>query len=198
MKGMIWTILGFSVAIIAAFCVTVAELLVGQPIFEDHRRYVAAALAMGGVAAWFCGRVLNVRRQSDESSGGETTSRFILFDLRYWGPMLLALGVITLFIRPLKHNAKTAPLAATPTPSPKAILPLPSDSPPQPVVVKTPVAFPKLKMQGVIFREPGSFAIINGHSYAVGDRLGEVLVKSIHRASVILELQGELHVLKLD
>src|SRR5436190_12836791 len=98
---MIWTILGLSVAIIAAFCVLLAELFVGKPMFENHREYVAGSLGACGVAAWVVGRVL-FSRNHDTDNEGETSHKFILFDLRYWGPMLVALGVITLFIRPLK------------------------------------------------------------------------------------------------
>ena len=186
-------------AIIAAFCVSVAELLVGKQIFENHREYIAGALVVCGVAAWFFGRMLvaGSKDKEDETPEGETSNRFILFDLRYWGPMLLALGIITLFIRPLKQKVEYTALAATPPPPPpKKVVPKPPE--PEPVVVKIPAVFPKLKMQGVIFRETRPFAIINGQSYTVGDRLGDVLVKSIDRASVILELQGELQVLTLN
>jgi len=66
------------------------------------------------------------------------------------------------------------------------------------VQAAAPVKFPELKVQGVIFRAQNSFAIINGASYAVGDHVGDVLVKAIERESVMLELKGQYKVLSFD
>jgi hypothetical protein len=95
---MIWTILGISVAILAVFCISVAETLVGHPLFEQLRPYTAMGLGVAGAILWFVGRALSAKDSKSEGA----SRRFILFDLRYWGPMLLAFGVITLFIRPLR------------------------------------------------------------------------------------------------
>jgi hypothetical protein len=53
-------------------------------------------------------------------------------------------------------------------------------------------------MQGVIFRDRNSFVLIDGQSYAVGDRVGDVLVKAIERDSVIVELEGHTKLLTMD
>jgi hypothetical protein len=195
---MIWTILGVSVAIVAVFCISVAETLVGKPIFEGNRHYIAAVLVVAGVAAWFVGRHLGDRRRtttnvlSDEEESGSRS--FVLLDLRYWGPMLLVLGVITLFIRPLR----SAPVAAAaPRREPPKVAIVTPPRAPEPVK-KAPVRFPPLKMQGVIFRETQPFAIINGESYTIGDHVGEVQIKAIDRTGVVLELSGEVKLLSLN
>ena len=195
--SMIWTILGFSVAIVAVFCITVGEMLVGNPFFEHNREYIAGLLAAGGVAAWFVGRYFERKRLAlpSENEEGGLTRRFILFDLRYWGPLLLVLGAITLFIRPLKQ-AKSEPVLAAATPAPKPIVV--AAEPPPPPKPKGPVTFPHLKMQGIIYREDHPFVIINGQSYAVGDHLGDVLIKAIERTGVVLELSGEIRLLTLN
>lgn len=182
-------------AILAVFCISVAEMLVGKPIFENHREYIAGILAAAGVAAWFVGRFLERRRRSHDEPDTEPVKQFVLFDLRYWGPMLLALGVTTLFIRPLKLP-KHEQVAVAPQPAPKKeVVEAP---PPEPQPPKEPVIFPELKMQGVFFRETRSFAIINGHSYSVGDHVGDVIIKAIDRTSVVLELSGEMKLLTLN
>ena len=196
LKIMIWTILGFSVGIVAFFCIAVAETFVGKPIFEDHRLYIAGIFAAAGVAAWFVGRYLGAKRHVAEDEEGEEpriTSRFVLFDLRYWGPMCLAFGIIVLFIRPLKAQKNEA---VVPPRSPKAE-PVAVVEAPEPAKPKVPVTFPPLKIQGIIYREAQPFAIINGYSYTIGDQVGGVMVRAIDRSSVVLELAGEMKLLTL-
>ena len=153
-----------------------------------------------GVVAYFAGRVLGKRRRlvpvdRDE----EEQDTFSLRDLRYWGPMLFILGVITLFIWPLQ---KPTEHTAAPAPAPKKVVvaaaPAPKPVPASVAVASVPVKFPDMRMQGVIVREDSSFAIINGRSYSVGDHIGDVVVKSIERGSVALELNGEIKLLTLN
>jgi hypothetical protein len=191
---MIWTILGMSVAIIAAFCVSVSETLVGNPLFESLRPYAAGALAITGIIAWFVGRSLGERRRAR----GEE-ARFVLFDLRYWGPMFVILGVITLFIWEIRTRDTGKPVAtAPPKKKVEQVAVVKKPEPPSPPPVVKPVVFPAMKIQGVIFRSSAPYAIINGQSYTIGDHLGDVVVKAIDRSGVMLELGGELKVLTLN
>jgi hypothetical protein len=194
---MIWTILGFSVGIVAFFCIVVAETIVGKSVFEQNRMYIAGVFVAAGVAAWFIGRHLGKKKpkQDDEE---DLAPRFLLFDLRYWGPMLVTLGIITLFIRPLRHQQVEVATAPTQPPVKKVVEavvpPPPQPEPPKP---KEPVTFPELKMQGLFLNEKIPYAIINGQSYAVGDHLGEITIKAIDRTGVMLELSGEMKMLTL-
>jgi hypothetical protein len=192
--NMIWTILGISVAILAMFCITVAETLVGKPMFENYRAHAAIALGVAGAICWFIGRAIAARDSQNE----DAPRRFVLTDLRYWGPMLLALGITTVFIRPLRFDGQEKPTVVA-KPAPKKLAEPPPKTPePTIAVVKTPLAFPPLKMQGVIYRETKPWVILNGQSYTVGDRLGPVLVRAIDRSSVMLELDGEMKVLTIN
>lgn len=197
-KPMIWTILGFSVGIVAFFCIAVAETLVGKPAFEQNRMYIAGVFTAAGVAAWFIGRHLGGKKSLHADEEG-VSPRFLLFDLRYWGPMLVTLGVITLFIRPLRQEHVEVVSAPTPPPAKKVVEavvpPPPLPEPPKP---KEPVVFPELKMQGLFLNEKIPYAIINGGSYAVGDHVGKVTIKAIDRTGVMLELSGELKMLTLQ
>lgn len=191
---MIWTILGMSVAIVAAFCISVSETLVGHPAFEASRPYAAGALVVAGVISWFVGRTLATRRQQRQEE-----SKFVLFDFRYWGPMFVALGVITLFIRPLRTQEIKPVVASAPAKKPAPVAPAPVVKPPEPApVAAKPVVFPPMKVQGVIFRQTAPYAIINGQSYTVGDHLGDVVVREIQRSSVMVELGGEVKVLPFN
>jgi hypothetical protein len=104
---MIWTTIGFSVGIVAFFCIAVAETFVGKPLFENNRLYIAGAFAATGVAAWFVGRCLSGKLAGEESKEGQIGSSFLLCDLRYWSPMCVALGMIVVFIRPLQTHTHT-------------------------------------------------------------------------------------------
>jgi hypothetical protein len=184
--SMIWTILGISVAIIAVFCMSVAELLVGHPIFERSRGYIALTFAISGVVAWFIGRFLARRRLANETE--DETKIFVLFDLRYWGPMFVALGVITLFIDTIKMREKSVGVAAAPAP-PKKIEPVVVVEPPP--APRLPVNFPAVKVQGIIFRADHPAIIVNGRSYEKGDSIGDMTIKEITREAVKFEKAGE-------
>ena len=95
-----------------------AGLLAGKPAFEACRPYIAAAMTVIGVAAWFFGRVTS-RRAMLSRNAEEDEDTFSLRDLRYWGPMLVILGVITLFIWPL--GTPPADQAAV-APAPKKVV----------------------------------------------------------------------------
>ncbi len=184
---MIWTILGFSVAIVATFCVVTAEMFVGNPLFERSRGYIAAVFAASGVAAWFIGRFLGKKRRANQS--GEGPRIFILFDLRYWGPMFVTLGVIMLFIQTVKLRSSRA--AAPPAPAPPRSSPpivVAATAPPAP---KKPVVFPFVKIQGIFYRQHGSTVILNGDSYEQGDVIEGATVKTITPRMITLEKEGE-------
>src|ERR1043166_2642480 len=188
---MIWTILGISVAVVGVFCVSVAELLVGRPLFEDHRGYIAIAFGVCGAVAWFTGRYLARNREAAQAE--ESAKLFVIFDLRYWGPMLVVLGVITLFIHTIGRKEKMI-VEAHPAPPSKKVEPEPVPEP-EPPKVQAPVVFPSLHVQGIILRGENSVVILNGHSYGVGDYVNDVVVKEITRDGVTLEKSGELRLL---
>ena len=175
-------------AIVAVFCVSVAELLVGHPVFERSRGYIAAIFAVSGIAAWFLGRFLGRRRLANKPE--DEAKVFVLFDLRYWGPMFLALGIITLFIDTIKLRETNTAVAVTPPPPPKKVEPVVAVVEPAPTP-KLPVDFPPVKVQGIIFRENNSSVILNGRSYEQGDVVDDMTVKEITRETVRLEKSGE-------
>jgi hypothetical protein len=196
-KTMIWTILGVSVAVVAIFCVAVSEFLVGTPFFEARRPHVALALAFCGVVLWFLGRYFGRRRGNDDGEG--LGRMFLLFDLRYWGPMFLVLGVITLFVQRLAH-VKEVTVQAKTAPARKAAPPEPPLPPPPPELPKSnaPVVFPQLKLQGVLLKTGQPTVIIDGNGYAIGDSVKGVVITQITREGVIVEKDGERQLVSLE
>jgi hypothetical protein len=188
---MIWTILGMSVAIVAAFCISVSEALVGHPVFEASRPFAAGGLVICGVIAWFVGRALDGKRRQRQEE-----AKFVLFDFRYWGPMLVTLGIITLFIRQLR--TEEAPKAVAVAAPKKAAPVLVVAKAPEPEPPRKPIVFPQMKVQGVIIRQTSPYVIINGQSYTVGDHVGDVVVRAIERSGVMVELGGEMRTLTLN
>jgi hypothetical protein len=186
-RNMIWTVLGLSVAIIAVFCISVAEIVLGQPLFESHRPHIAGGLAAAGVMLAMFGVVFRTRRRA---SGDDDRRSFILFDLRFWGLMLIVFGVITVFIRPLKQMKMEVAFTSR---QPAASQPVQAEKPGKP-----PVIFPKVRVQGVFLRNLRAAAILNGESYFVGDRIGNALVRTIDRNGVVLEMAGETKFLALN
>lgn len=193
---MIWTILGCSIAVVAIFCVAVAEFLVGTPFFEARRPYFAMGLAICGAILWFWGRRRTEKKVEEASEDEADVQVFVLADLRYWGPMLVILGMITLFIQTL-HQKEPVTVQARVVPVQKEVPPPPVPEPaPQPK--KAPATFPAIKLQGVILKAENSMAIINGQSFAVGDRIGDAVLKEISREGVILEIDSQVKSILLD
>ncbi len=84
-------------------------------------------------------------------------------------------------------TAASAPAAASP-PSPASPQPLPPPPPP-----------PEPKLQGIVYAATRPWAIVDGQSFQVGDRLGEFRVKEISQRSVTLEkTDGSQKKLSLD
>lgn len=195
---MIWTILGCSIAVVAIFCVAVAEFLVGTPFFEARRPFFAMGLAICGAVLWFWGRRRTEKKASENPEDEADTHAFVLADLRYWGPMLVILGLITLFIQtlhqkePVTVQARVAPAQVTPPPPP------PEPASPAPEPKRAPATFPVVKLQGVIFKAENSTAIINGQSFAIGDRIGDAVLKEINRDGVILKIDEQVKSILLD
>lgn len=181
-------ILGVLLVLFAVVAVAVAEMSIDNAWLRANRQYVAAAFAVVGVLIWWVGH--RVAKAREDNLGQNGQKPFLLFDLRYWGPLLLAVGVITFFIHPLRILRSRLPEAIA-----KPIETLLKKTP-EPI--KKAIVFPALRLQGVIIRQDRAFAIIDGNSYVVGDHLGEVIIKAIDRTSVMLEMEGEVKLLTLN
>ncbi|HNX52421.1 MAG TPA: hypothetical protein PLD51_02595 [Pontiellaceae bacterium] len=65
-------------------------------------------------------------------------------------------------------------------------------------VSETKQAWPELKLTGIAQGESQSIAILNGKMLTAGRTLGDVTVKEVHTADVVVEYRGERRVLYLN
>jgi hypothetical protein len=156
------------------------------------------------------GRFVNRQiRESQRTEEGELgPGPFVLVNMEYWGLMLTIFGIIVVFIVPFRKveaRAATTPPArkiektnAPPKLVPKLVTNAPVVTPPPPPPPVKPVAFPKLKLQGIVFREPRPSALINGRTYFVGDEVQGAKVFSVALTNVVIEFQGQYKTLALD
>lgn len=199
--------LGVSVGVIAIFCIAVGELVCGKVYFEDHRHYYSLALGLVGLGLWGFGRWKAARPAPAEEipleEGEErAVESYFLKSSQYWGVIVFVFGLVALFIHPLRQPPPqiVAAAPAPPRPNPPPV-PLPVPLPvllPEKLPAVAPIEFPKMKMQGVNTSGSHPNAIINGHVYSVGDKVGAAVVTAIDRHSVKLELSGQIKFLFLE
>lgn len=109
------------------------------------------------------------------------------------------------------QNSKTAepkvePVASTPPAPPQVVQTSPAATVAQAPVVTEPAPvpaapvgpqFPELKLQGITFHPSNPFALINGKTVSVGQKVSGARVTRIERESVTLEWNGETRQLEL-
>jgi hypothetical protein len=197
----IWGRLGISVAIVAAFSIIMTEVLQDKAFYEKYRWMMCGGLIAMGVFLLVVGHFVNrqIRAGRVTEDGEPPPSPFILVNMEYWGLMLAIFGVIVVFIVPFKKVEARA--ATQPAPAKKAEA---TNTPPKTNIVAVPppntneVKFPKLRLQGVVVREPRPSALINGRTYFVGELVEGAKVFSVGPTSAVMELQGQYKTLLLD
>ena len=189
---MIKKILVVSLAVAALFGLGMAQLVVGHPFFEPHRRHLAIALGGLGLVAWLIGWFL-VRKHADDESSDERRVNW-LCDFRYWGPMLSVLGGVTLCIQTLPDDVAFVRRLLGLDSGKKAVAVARAAPPPVP---QAPVIFPSVKIQGIVIRDARSAVIVKGRSYFVGDLIGDATVKEITRDAMTLEKSNQVKIVSL-
>ncbi len=206
----IWGRLGISVAIVAIFCIVMNEFFQSTAYYEAHRWDTCAVFLGVGLFGWMWGRVLNIRwRKVQEVSAREAQAEdestqaviangpFILFNVAYWGVMLIFLGITIIFLTPRpREGAKPAVVHAAvvkPKPHPQTNA---AALPPAPIAENT-NHFPEIKLQGVSYRKANPSALINGKTFFAGDHIGKAKIIVIDPYSVTLEVDGEFRVFAL-
>jgi hypothetical protein len=201
----IWSRLGLSVAVAAVFCITLTEFCQQRTFYQVARWYGCIIFTAVGIAFGLVGflrerqrrRLADTNEPSDAYESHRTSARFL-----FWGPVLLTFGAIIFFV-PYKSDDKAAlPVAArtiAPTPQTSAppaavVTPVPAEV----VVTNTPLQFPDLKVQGIVFRPPKNAVIVNGRSYFVGDFIENAKVFSIGADTVVLEIKGHYKAIPFD
>jgi len=193
--------LSISIAMAGIFSVVVILLLRDKVFYEMHRWIICSALLAIGLFLCVAGHFVNRQSQaSNMSEDGEVPPvPFFLVNMEYWGLMLAIFGVIIVFLAPLKkiEARATAPAAlaenmeATNASLANALVTSASGSGKN-------VTLPKLRLQGVVLREPRASALINGRTYFVGDLVEGAKVLSVDPDGVVVEFQGRQTALRLN
>jgi hypothetical protein len=201
----IWSRLGLSVAVAAVFCITLTEFCQHRTFYEVARWYGCITFTAVGIAFGLVGflrerqrrRLADTTEPSDPSQDRRTSAHLL-----FWGPVLLTFGAIIFFV-PYKPPDKAAlPVAArTIAPTPQTSAPptaVGAPIAPEVVVTNTPLQFPDLKIQGIVFRPPKNAVIVNGRSYFAGDFIDNAKIFSIGADTVVLEIKGHYKVIPID
>jgi hypothetical protein len=197
----IWGRLGISVAIVAMFCIVILEVLQGQAFYQVYRWAMCAVLLAMGVLLLVTGGFINAKiREGQRYDPDGPTGPFLLVNLQYWGLMLTIFGIIVICIVPHKKVEAHESKAAAPKPKivKKVVAPIvTNETRKQSVPAPHPVAFPSLKLQGIVHRETNPSALINGRTYFVGNYIAGTRLISINATSVVVEFSGQQRELQL-
>ena len=179
------TFLGLIVVLAALFCILGATLLGYFPVLLTFRWHIVGAFALFScvlAVAW-----LRAVRAARESFGDTRPSAPGVL-ARNWSILMAVLAAISIFLQPMRPFSmiKAAPVAAAPRPLPPPPAPILS-APPAP---SAPVTFRQLKIQGILYQPKKPLVIIDGDSYAPGDRIYDLRIKCIERNKVIVEKDG--------
>ena len=112
----IWSGLGFLVAVVGFGCVLGAEFLTeaafnDDQYFQSHGWPMLVAFLVAGAIVWFLGRYLNdkgTRRLIDPETNQEVTLKsnhsFFFIPMQYWGAIFVVLGIVLQFVE-IKEDA---------------------------------------------------------------------------------------------
>jgi len=196
---MIWAFLGFSVSVIAMFCIAFAQWGADRAFFEANRLIIAAGLGMFGAVLYYIGlrrearQAKAVAQEQEEGETGKGGFKIALFSARHWGIMAVSLGVCVVYIHPWKFVREEGVLETTDLQRVKQELPTRKVTPPVPAPVlaeEAPAVQPVLKLQGVFYRESDPAAIINGKTFYVGDKVDGVEIVAIARGFITVKSGG--------
>jgi hypothetical protein len=206
----IWSRLGISVVFAALFSIILTEFCQQRTFYQVARWYGCFIFTMVGIVFGIIGLQRKRQLQKHAEQGqtnqhetaepSESSGQWAYF--LFWGPVLLTFGAIIFFV-PYKPKEK----AAIPVQARTAVRPRQTSAPPavvvtapvpSEVVTNTPLHFPEVKIQGVVFRPPKNAVIVGGHTYFAGDVIENAKVFAINAEAVVLELKGHYKVIPLD
>lgn len=197
-----WVRAASAVAIVAAFCIAITEVIKIFP--ELDRQRIPLAIGFGAFGALGLGLGAVKRRQRAEQrdefpakpghdNDSEVEEPFFLFTPDYLGMLLLAFAAAVYFLPPIISPIipdAPAPVVDAQKPEVKRVETPPiTNAPPRP--------FPVVKLKGIFYRQGRPSAILDRGTFYVGDTIAGAQVVSIERTSVTLEVDGQQKKLRL-
>ncbi len=178
-------------ALASVFCIMMLEAFQDKSYYAELKWYICTAFIVIGAVVVYIGQRLNTTRRreraqrassgsnSDEDSSGEEP--FILFNLAYWGVIIIMFGVIIVFIVPTFHKKAEKVVARVP-PRVTNVVAAPTN--------REPVA-PTFKLQGLVYRKSNSSILIEGRTYFIGDTIGDAKIIAIGTNTATIDWHGK-------
>ena len=199
----IWTRLGISVALAAMFCIAAAEMLQPTHFYEQHKLLVCVAFVIAGGVLFGVGVFVNRRiktryvaaqaalAEQDRDADPRAWEPFLVFNMAYWGIMVVLFGCILVFLVPTyTKRSKPKVIARAPQPAPRKTATAPPPVTNAVVRTNAPLQVPRFKLQGITIRAATRSALIDGRTYFVGDFVQDATVSAINTNTVLLEWRG--------
>jgi hypothetical protein len=194
---MIFAQLGITLMLAVFFCAAVAEHLVGQPVFDANRPMFAAGLGAFGVLVLLVGIVAAKRRQNQKLPDPGKLASFL--ELRFWGVVILLLGVLTFNFQSWGLDVRWLELRARMDGQVQIVQarePGETNQTTQPTPSKA-VAIPAIKIQGIIFRKERSVVLIGGESFSLGDSFDDAVIEEINRDGIVVRIGHETRTIRM-
>jgi len=184
---------GFFLAVVAALTLLISMLLRSVKVAETWLPQIILGIAGTGLVLVIVGYLTQRRPRTRSQKAGLDTSEaqplHFFYKFAFWGAiLLLGAGPIYLFTRVTQAAPKSPPTVAVTRPAP------PIQTNPLPAVV-----FPQLTLKGYVANGQNSTAVINRKTFQLGETITNgVTVVAISAEGVVVELQGERKVLRLE
>ena len=193
--------LGFSITLVVLLTVAGNEALQRIEFFRQHFRIFTLVLALVGFLIWIIGRFIT-KRENDESLQSQTSLQTaseehplsVFTDPRYLSIILMISAGAIYLIASLWYEMPTPQIHSESRP--KRVIPaIPAKTNVVSPVPVSPVVFPQLKLQGLAYNSTKSTAVVNGYTFGIGERIGDVRVVAIGMSSVTVEMAGRQRVI---
>ena len=172
--------IGCSLAAVSLMTIGTAEVLMHCPPLGERAGLVCGVLGALGLLIWLIGRGAAQRTEPADISLAWLTRP------GYWGQLATLSAVLVYSYSTYRHMQTKPPMVVEAKP-----LPAPAIAP------TTPVKFPDLRLQGIVFQGARSSALINGRVRYVGEEISLVQVAAIGADHVDMVMEGQTNVLRL-
>ncbi len=204
----IWSILGISVAVVAAFCITVLEAFQDKRYYEDYKWHACALLLIAGFVTLVLGfrrRPRSKTNEDEDSPAGNPDDEeleelsFNLTTGTYWGAMLIALGICLICIVPRFSASKAVEAPVKVVQKTNEITNAIAVAPPVTITNPAPpgLTFPDVQLQGIIFNPTNPLVIIQGKTFGTGEYVEDARISAITQSNITLEILGHRRVIPM-
>jgi hypothetical protein len=196
--------------IVVTFYTAGIRILPDFSAYQTHKWVICLAVLTAGAILWPLGIAVNTSIAEKKSGSGKrrdifdeekSSQPFLLFDLAYWGLILIFLSATIVIIPVASEMTSEVVMARTNSPAVRGAF-LNALVKPDAVATSTttnraePEARASLKLQGLSYSSSNPSALIDGQTYFVGSYIGKAKVVAIEPRRVLLEQDGAVKALE--